>query len=200
MDPIESMQPAHQELAGAPERSRHEPFTDSTEESGDSSERLFDFEFERSVRDWYSIDDRVMGGVSRSSLEHRPGVGGVFRGELSLDQGGGFASVRCLPAGFDLGGRRGVELRVRGDGRSYQLRMRTDGGFDGPNHCATFEAPADTWTTVRIPFDDFRATRRGRLLEEVEPLAPEKVRTFGLMVADRQAGAFRLEVAWIDAY
>jgi hypothetical protein len=32
------------------------------------------------------------------------------------------------------------------------------------------------------------------------PLTPEKIEQIGLMIADQQAGAFKLEVDWIAAY
>ena len=55
---------------------------------------LFDFSDPRSVEAWRAIDDRVMGGVSRSRLRHERAGHAVFEGEVSLALNGGFASVR----------------------------------------------------------------------------------------------------------
>ena len=58
---------------------------------------LFDFSDPAAVAEWAPIDDRVMGGVSHSRLRHDPAGHAVFEGQVSLDRGGGFASVRCRP-------------------------------------------------------------------------------------------------------
>jgi hypothetical protein len=57
---------------------------------------LFDFSDPSAVDAWRAIDDRVMGGISRSQLRHDPTAHAVFEGLVSLEQNGGFASVRAL--------------------------------------------------------------------------------------------------------
>ena len=58
---------------------------------------LFDFTDLQAVNAWHAIDDRVMGGISQSRLKHEPASHAVFEGEVSLEQNGGFASVRSKP-------------------------------------------------------------------------------------------------------
>ena len=156
---------------------------------------IFDF---RNSPPWSSIDDVVMGGISRSRMEVEDGVA-VFRGVLSLENNGGFASVRSRPADHDLSGFRAISVRVRGDGHRYMLRLRTSASFDGVSYEAPFEPGDDEWTTVVIPFDAFRATYRGRLVRDYPALDPSRVKTFGIMIADKQEGPFRLEVESISA-
>ena len=163
-------------------------------------EVLFDFRVSEATRRWAALDDRVMGGVSRSELA--PGETGtaLFRGRLSLERGGGFASVRSSPAPSDLGGRAGIALRHRGDGRSYKLRLRTEASLDGVTYQAAFPTTAGVWETTRLPFERFRASFRGRPVPEADPLDPKRIMTFGLLVGDGQAGEFELELAWIGAF
>jgi hypothetical protein len=52
--------------------------------------------------DWFVVSDGVMGGVFSSSMEVTSGGTGVFAGRLSLENNGGFASVRTAPASGDL--------------------------------------------------------------------------------------------------
>jgi hypothetical protein len=155
---------------------------------------LFRFETAASVADWSAIDDGVMGGVSRSSLRHDPAGHAVFDGFVSLENNGGFASVRSRPR--DLGGAEADSyvLEVCGDGKRYKLNLRTDDGFDGVNYQAAFVAPAGTWTLMRLPVSGFRATFRGRSVPGASPLDPARVRQVGLMIADRQVGSFALAV------
>jgi len=90
---------------------------------------LFDFSTERTVGAWVSIDDVVMGGVSSSRLEATGSDTAVFTGLVSLENNGGFASVRSRPEEHDLGGYSGLEIRIRGDGRRYKISDRQAGPF-----------------------------------------------------------------------
>lgn len=142
------------------------------------------------------VDDAVMGGRSWSRLEDGPD-GAVFGGVVSLEDGGGFASVRSAPLALDLSGGSGLTLRVRGDGRRYKLNLRTDAALDGVTWQAPFAPAARVWEDVTLPFAAFEPRWRGRPVPEAGALEPARVTTLGLLVSDRQAGPFRLEVAWI---
>lgn len=141
---------------------------------------------------WHSIDDGVMGGMSSSQLRHEPMGYALFAGQVSLANGGGFASVRCQPCEL---GRQGVTaylLHVRGDGRHYKLNLRTDDAFDGINYQARFHPPAGVWSICRLATADFSPNWRGRPVPDAVPLDTSRVRQIGLMIADRQAGPFAL--------
>ena len=161
-------------------------------------ELLFDFSVPETVQRFAAVDDRIMGGVSRSALRASSGIA-VFEGELSLEQNGGFASVRSDAASVDLSESVGIALRVRGDGRTYKLRMRTDARFDGVSYQASFPTSPGAWTMVHLPFEVFRPTYRGQFRSDADPFDPAKVMSFGLLVAGEQVGAFRLEIGWIRA-
>ena len=163
------------------------------------SRELFRFDAPASVDDWAAIDDVVMGGVSSSRLRHDPAGHAVFEGVVSLEHGGGFASVRSRPMDLGAPGAAGFVLEVRGDGKRYKLNVRTDDAFDGVNYQAAFEAPPDAWTEVRLPLVEFRPTFRGRVVPNAPPLDPARVRQLGLLIAERQAGPFALAVRAIGA-
>jgi monofunctional biosynthetic peptidoglycan transglycosylase len=152
------------------------------------------------VQAWRAIDDRIMGGCSLSRPEYIAGGGLRFRGVVSLDNGGGFASIRSPEADYALGGLAGVRLRVYGDGRRYKLGLRTDRFFDGISYQTGFTPPPDAWEEIDLPFADFVATHHGRRLTTVAPLDPARIQSFSLFIAERQAGPFHLEVAWIAGY
>lgn len=50
---------------------------------------LFDFTDPSAASAWQAIDDRVMGGISRSTLRHDPAGHAVFEGTVSLARNGG---------------------------------------------------------------------------------------------------------------
>ncbi|MGM0703628.1 MAG: CIA30 family protein [Pseudomonadota bacterium] len=157
---------------------------------------LIDFQDAREATRWRTINDDVMGGISRGEMKVENGIG-VFSGELSLEHGGGFASVRRDPEAFELDGYAGMMLNVRGDGRCYQLRLRTNRLFDGAAYRARFQPPAGEWRRIALPWQTFEAVFRGRLLADAPPLEPEAIQQVGLLIADKQAGPFRLEVEWV---
>ena len=144
--------------------------------------------------EWAPIDDRVMGGISQSRLRHMAPGHAVFEGTVSLDRGGGFASVRSSPADRGLPGAQACLIEVRGDGRRYKLNLLTDDGFDSLNYQAGFTPDGSGWQTIRIELSDFRPTFRGREVPGAPKLDPARIRQVGLMIADRQAGAFALAI------
>lgn len=161
---------------------------------------LFDFSQQSDIEDWRIINDGVMGGLSRSEFEATKDSTAVFRGVLSLENNGGFASVRKGISKYDLGDYDGIELRILGDGRRYQFRVRTDFRYDGIAYKYEFDTDKDAWLVVRAPFADFVATFRGRIVKDYPPLESAKIRQIGFLVADEREGPFRLEIDRIGAY
>jgi len=159
---------------------------------------LFDFTDGSRASAWRPIHDGVMGGVSTGrALAGEKSV--VFEGEVSLENNGGFASFRAATRLPDLSDQDGLRLRVRGDGQVYKLSLRTDGGWDGVSWQASFLAPA-AWTTIDLAFEDLEPTWRGRLVREETRFDASSIRQVGLLIADEQEGAFRLELASMDAW
>ncbi|MEZ4387998.1 MAG: CIA30 family protein [Candidatus Krumholzibacteriia bacterium] len=167
--------------------------------AGVVSPRLVDATDPSEPRRWQAVHDTVMGGLSQGGLAQE-GDRLVFSGHLSLANNGGFASVRTLPRPFPLADHHGILLRVRGDGRTYQLRLRDDDRFDGPAWRFAFSTTDGEWVQIAAPFSQFEQVFRGRRLGGGGALDPSRVRQLGLMVADKQAGPFRLEIETVTAY
>lgn len=162
----------------------------------DRHKHLIDFGHDGRSR-WDAVNDGVMGGVSRSDIRRTDRGTGLFAGVLSLENHGGFASVRAALGPHDLSASAGLEVRVRGDGRTYQLRLRSDDWFDGIAYAADLETRAGEWTVVRIPFPKFRPTFRGRILTDVPPLDTSCIGQLAFMLRDRIAGPFFLEIDFV---
>ena len=161
---------------------------------------LFDFHKQDDLEDWRVVNDGVMGGLSRGEIIMTDSATAVFQGILSLENNGGFSSTRTLPRPYNLDGYDGITLRVRGDGNTYQLRLRLDDRFDGVAYRSSFQTKADEWMTVEIPFSECVPVFRGRELSDVGPVVPARIQQIGFLVSDKQAGPFRLEVDWIKAH
>jgi len=153
---------------------------------------LFRFDTLASVADFSPIDDRVMGGRSVSRLRHDPAGYAVFEGEVSLSDGGGFASVRSRPLPLGHAGASTLCIEVLGDGKRYKLNLRTDELFDGVAYQAVFHPEPGVWQVLRLPLASFVPTRRGRPVGNVPACQPAQLRQLGLAIGDRQVGMFAL--------
>ena len=83
--------------------------------------QLIDFTNPRSVDELWVVNDGVMGGVSQSRFSY-DSEGVLFEGSVSLENGGGFASMRspiAIPVGTSA-----ISLTLRGDEKFYKLVLR----------------------------------------------------------------------------
>ena len=146
---------------------------------------------------WVAVNDGVMGGRSSGGPKLIDGRL-EFSGTLSLANNGGFASVRSVGRSFDLSDASRMVLRVRGDGRQYQLRLATDARHRGSaiSYGAAFPTVAGEWTEVRVPLATLTPTFRGNALPG-PPLAASQVREIGLLIGDGREDPFALQVDWI---
>ena len=171
---------------------------DSAPDLKERGRLVIDFRQEGEAGRWRPVDDVVMGGVSSSRVVRTPEGFSAFEGTVSLENNGGFASVRTDGERCSLPGASVLVLRVRGDGNDYRLRLRDDVVYDMPSRQATFATVAGEWIDVELPLADFELKWRGEPVEG-PPLDPATVRSIGLVIADKQAGAFRLELAALRA-
>jgi NADH dehydrogenase [ubiquinone] 1 alpha subcomplex assembly factor 1 len=168
---------------------------------GNSSKNMiFDFTDSQNQTNWEAVDDRIMGGRSQSQPEHIDNVGLRFSGNVSLENNGGFASIRSGSTSIDLSQCSGLKLSLRGDGKSYKLSLRTDLFFDGVSYQTNFSTEQDTWQEVSLPFEAFVPTHHGIKLSTVASMDLTNIKSLGLFIADRQEGSFQLDIACIRGY
>ncbi|MDD1625793.1 MAG: CIA30 family protein [Methylococcaceae bacterium] len=161
---------------------------------------LIKFSDTEEVPRWIAINDDVMGGISKSRIELSPTATALFSGQLALENKGGFASIRRRSDYYNLDGCTGVIFKVKGDGRTYQFRVKTDDLYDGVAYRTLFATDARHWQTIALPFDIFCASFRGRPVPGAPVLRPEQIRQIGFLLADKQPGSFSLEIAWIKSF
>ena len=162
----------------------------------DNQTMLFDFSKPDSAEAWQTVNDGVMGGVSDGKVRIAE-KNLEFYGTLSLENNGGFASVRSKTAKMDLSKYDGLVFKVRGDGREYYLNVHVPTNQIAFSYRASFKTENDKWNEVTIPFKDLKATSFGRVVENGKPLNPSNVESVGFLLADKKAGPFKLEVSWI---
>ena len=158
---------------------------------------VIEFNGDASEPRWVAVNDGVMGGRSQGGPALEDGRL-QFRGELSLANSGGFSSVRTVGQAFDFSGATAVVLRVRGDGRPYQLRLSGAERYRGiaVSYGGEFATQAGQWIEVRVPLATLEPTVRGMRLQG-PPIPLSDIREIGLLIADKREGAFALDVDWI---
>ena len=161
---------------------------------------LINFTDAEESQHWIAVNDDVMGGISQSRIELSPAATALFSGQLALRNNGGFASIRRCADNYNLNGCRGVMIKIKGDGRTYQFRVKTDDQYDGVAYRSLFATEARQWQVISLPFTGFSANFRGRPVPDAPVLRPEQIRQIGFLLADKQPGLFRLDIAWIKSF
>ena len=163
----------------------------------DTARSLFDFTAADAASEWQNINDGVMGGVSDGKFKITDKKTLEFYGTLSLENNGGFASVRSKANKLGLQNGDVLVARVRGDGREYSMNLYVPRPLTAFSYRATVKTKKDEWIEVTLPLDKFEATSFGRVVKDAGPVDPQEVSGVGFLLGDKKAGPFKLEVGWI---
>ena len=149
---------------------------------------------------WELIADRVMGGLSngtmlREVVQDREAI--HMRGDVSLENNGGFSSMRVDLADGLFDGFDAVKLRVKGDGREYRLGAKAGRGAGAGGYWAPFATTKDRWIEVVVPIADLERHFMGQRLPG--RLDPADLQSLEFYIYDKKAGPFRLELDSIEA-
>jgi len=170
--------------------------------------KLFQFSEASDTSKWQIVNDGVMGGRSSSqasiiSLDSGDSAetGNSmmrFAGNLSLENNGGFASVRSRPSGsLGLDPGETIILRVKGDGRRYTFNLYTPDRRTAFSYQLEFDTTAGQWTEVKLPVDKFVAHSFGRPIPSMK-LTPSQVQAVGILLGDKKPGPFEILIDWIS--
>jgi hypothetical protein len=124
---------------------------------------LFDFNNDVATKGWRVVDDVVMGGRSSGNIELNEDGHAHYFGSVSLENNGGFSSVRHRFETINTSDYSTVILRVKGDGKKYQFRLKTS-SKDYYSYVFSFPTSGE-WETIEIPFTEFYPSWRGQKLD-----------------------------------
>jgi hypothetical protein len=175
------------------------PTTNASSAETEGERLLTDFAADSPELGWYVQNDNVMGGRSEGGFKTEPGTL-IFAGSTNTN-GGGFSSIRTRPFELDLSKYKGIQLRVKGDGRRYTWQLHTTALYRRypVSYWAEFETRKGEWSTVKIPFAKFYPQFRGFKLDGPE-LDPSEITEFGLYIYDNKDGPFELRLGSVKAY
>ena len=124
---------------------------------------IFKFSADASMKRWQTINDGVMGGLSKSSLSINEDGHGEFSGHVSTANNGGFASVRLLTDVKVNPKTQKIVLKIKGDDKNYQFRLKSENDQDH-SYIQEFKTTQE-WQTIELDLKDFKPQFRGRQLD-----------------------------------
>ena len=158
---------------------------------------LVDFQNKEQASGWNAVNDGVMGGRSVGKLKTTDDGMMKFYGTLSLENNGGFTSIRSGRMNIEMQPEDGFRVRLKGDGRTYIFNLYPRTRRMAFSYRASLPTVAGEWTEVVVPLKDFTPTSFGRRVQNKSPLSPDQISGIGFMLSDKKPGAFELEIEWV---
>ena len=155
---------------------------------------LFDFNNESSLRNWAIVDDVVMGGRSNGNFRINEEGNGEFFGTVSTENYGGFSSVRYFPGRKKIIGLTTVEMKIKGDGKSYQFRTKSN-DYDRHSYVYSFKTSGE-WEVVEIPLNEMEPKFRGRQLN-MPNYPAQYLEEVAILIGNKKNESFKLEIDYI---
>lgn len=162
-----------------------------------NGQEIYDFSEGNNMSDWYVVDDVVMGGRSEGDITINEENHLVFHGNVSLDNNGGFSSVRFQSERLPSHEYTKFKINLKGDGKMYQFRVRSRLN-ENHSYVLSFNTTGD-WQIIDIPFKDMFPSWRGMKLDM--PNYPgEEAEEFSFLIANKKNESFRLEIdrIWME--
>lgn len=150
---------------------------------------ILNFDSKQSVSKWKTINDDVMGGVSTSGIAYNNNDYAIFSGNVSLKNNGGFASIRRQLSGVNLYNKKSIVLRVKGDGKNYQLRIKKN-RFDYYSYVYSFPTSGN-WESVSVDLASMYPSFRGQRLN-FSNFSAKQIQQISILIANDKEEEFNL--------
>jgi len=152
---------------------------------------LFDFNTQSTIANWQIVDDVVMGGRSNGTFALNKNGFGVFEGNVSLENNGGFSMVQYRFSTEKVDAFTTVCIKLKGDGKAYQFRIKTNAN-DSHSYIASFDTNGE-WQTIEIPFETMYPAFRGRTLN-IGNYPGQQMEMIAFLIGNKKAESFKLEI------
>ena len=146
---------------------------------------------------WYIINDGVMGGrsIGQGALKDESVL---FKGMISLENNGGFASMRSPYGRLDLSQYEQLKIRYRATGEPCKIMLESSRQFWRPYFAQRLDPTGSEWRTVRFDLAELQqyqlARPTGRTMTKD---ALSDIIRVGIMTDSKNPSAFEIEVDYI---
>lgn len=155
---------------------------------------IYDFSKDNNASGWQIINDAVMGGMSKGQMKVNSDGNGQFYGYVSLENNGGFTSVRYQFEQLDVRSYSTAVIRLKGDGKRYQFRVKSH--WDDRHAYIQYFNTTGDWQLLEVDLEKMYPTFRGRQLNM--PNYPvNELEEVAFLIANKRAESFQLEIVFI---
>ena len=162
-----------------------------------SQSALFDFGKAEIGKNWFIINDGVMGGLSQAEVILTD-TSLKFKGEISLDNNGGFSSLRSPFKMMDLSSFKTLRIRYRSRMQNLDFVLENDRRFYKPNF--KYNLPETNWEWNEIEFDLYESNAvimgRSTDIKMSKTYLSELIR-HGFICANKESGPFEIEIDYL---
>lgn len=159
------------------------------------SQLFFDFNHNTNIADWKIIDDVVMGGKSNGKFKIDSDGNGVFSGDVSLENNGGFSSVRYQFEKINVSKDSKVIIKLKGDGKEYQFRIKNNRNTYY-SYITNFKTTGD-WETIIINLKDLYPSFRGQTMN-IPNFTGDSFEEIVFLIGNKKNESFALVLDRID--
>ena len=154
-----------------------------------NSQLIFDFNHNADISDWKIVDDVVMGGRSNGKFNIDSDGNGVFSGDVSLENNGGFSSVRYQFEKINTTRDSKVIIRLKGDGKEYQFRIKNNRNTYY-SYITSFKTSGN-WETIVFNLKDLYPSFRGQTMN-IPNFAGNSIEEIVFLIGNKKNESFNL--------
>lgn len=156
---------------------------------------IFNFNKDSDISAWNIVDDRVMGGISRSYFELTEEGYGKFHGYVTTESNGGFSSVDYNFDKLQVSPSDKIRIQLKGDGKAFQFRVKAFAG-DRHNYIKEFDTTGE-WQTIEIALSEMQPSWRGNQLS-IPNFDKDQIRSVTVLIANGKKQNFELIIDSIE--
>jgi NADH dehydrogenase [ubiquinone] 1 alpha subcomplex assembly factor 1 len=150
-------------------------------------------------QEWVLLSDNIMGGITKSKIEYTDNSV-LLSGNISLDNYGGFSSIKTQYKSFDLSQFNAIKIKFKSTNQKFVFTLEDDQDWTQPNYINEFSSKKDeTWEEATIYFKDFKEIIIGQPTGNIMKFRSLKnIVRLGIMTKEKKEGPFSLEVDYIE--
>ena len=160
-----------------------------------ASHVIYDFNKSSDIENWVIVDDVVMGGKSSGTFKLNAEGHGVFEGAISLENNGGFSSVRYTFEKTQIKESTKIILNLRGDGKTYQFRIKSN-SRDYYSYISPFSTTKE-WQEIEILLKDMYPSFRGGKLDQPN-FSKDHIEEIAILIGNKKQENFKLVIDKIE--
>jgi hypothetical protein len=150
-------------------------------------------------QEWVLLSDNIMGGITKSKIEYTNNSV-LLSGNISLDNYGGFSSIKTKYKSVDLSKYIGIKIKFKSTNQKFAFTLEDNQDWTQPNYKREFSSKKDdTWEEVIIYFKDFQEIVIGETTGNMmKSKSLKNIVRMGIMTYEKKEGPFSLEVDYIE--